>query len=269
MNSANATVTARIVAPGGWPVEHAILTLTDVTGRQAGRASADVTGRAVLTDIAPGVYTLIISAPGHQPEARTIIVGADGLDLEAVEMSGSGGRRLPEPGVWDIDPVHSSVHIRARHMGLAGVRGRLTDFEGEIVITDPVENSTVEVTLRAASVDTGSADRDTHLRSKDFLYVDAYPDIVFRSKGLRPLGDDRWAMDGELTIRGITRPVVLDTTYLGTGPDAWGGVRCGFTATTELHRDEFAVDWNQAVRIGVSMVGATLQVELDVELVRR
>lgn len=269
MNSPNSPVTARIVAAGGWPVEHAILTLTDTAGRQAGRAAADTTGRAEIPGVSPGVYTLIISAVGHQPEARSLVVGAGGLDLGTVELSGGDGRRLPEPGVWDIDPIHSSVHVRARHLGLAGVRARMTEFSGEVVVTDPVENSTVEVTLRAAGVDTGNADRDAHLRSADFLHTDAFPDIVFRSKGLRARGDDRWAMDGELTIRGVTKPVVLDTTYLGTGPDPWGGVRAGFTAVTELTRDEFAIDWNQAVRIGVAMVGATLQVELDIELVRR
>jgi polyisoprenoid-binding protein YceI len=267
--SANATVTARIVAPGGWPVEHAILTLTDSSGRQAARTPVDSTGRAAMEGIAPGIYTLIVSAAGHQPEARTAVVGPSGLDLGAIEIAGTGGRRLPEPGVWDIDPVHSSVQIRARHIGLVSVRGRITDFGGQIVVTDPVENSTVEVTLRPASVDTGNPDRDAHLRSKDFLYVDAFPDIVFRSKGLRRLADDRWAMDGEITIRGTTRPVTLDTTYLGTGPDPWGGTRCGFHAVTELSRDEFAVDWNQAVRVGIATVGGILQVELDVEIVKR
>ncbi|GAB3968800.1 YceI family protein [Actinoallomurus acanthiterrae] len=269
MNSANVTVTARIVAPGGWPVEHAILTLTDATGRQAARTSVDSTGRAAIEGVAPGAYTLIVSAAGHQPEARTAVVGPNGLDLADIELTGAGGRRLPDPGVWDIDPVHSSVEVRARHLGLASVRGRIADFSGHVVVTDPVENSTVEVTLRAASVDTGNTDRDTHLRSKDFLYVEAFPDIVFRSKGLRQVADDRWAMDGELTIRGVTRPITLDTTYGGMGPDPWGGVRCGFHAVTELNRDEFAVDWNQAVRVGIAAVGGTLQVELDIEIVQR
>jgi polyisoprenoid-binding protein YceI len=269
VSSPQTALTLRIVAPGGWPVEHAIITLTDDTGRQSARTTVDTTGRAVIEGMAPGVYILIVSAAGHQPVARTAVVGPGGLDLGAIEIAGTGGRLLPDPGVWDIDPVHSSVQIRARHLGLASVRGRIAEFGGEVVVTDPVENSTVEVTLRAASVDTGNTDRDTHLRSADFLYVEAFPEIVFRSKGLRPLADDQWAMDGELTIRGVTRPVTLDTTYLGTGPDPWGGVRCGFHAVTELNRDEFAVDWNQAVRVGIGIVGGTLQVELDIELVRR
>jgi polyisoprenoid-binding protein YceI len=265
----NPVVTARVIAAGGWPVEHAVLTLTDPAGRQAGRGIVDSAGRAAIPQVPPGSYTLIVSAPGHQPTACSAVVGSGGLDVGDIELTATGGRLFPDPGVWDIDPVHSSVRVRARHLGLASIHGRIAEFSGSVVVTDPVENSVVEVTLRAGSVDTGNADRDAHLRSKDFLNADAYPDIAFRSKGLRPVTDDRWAMDGELTIRGVTRQVVLDTTYLGVGPDPWGGVRGGFHAVTELRREDFAIDWNQAVRVGIAAVGAILQVELDVEIVRR
>jgi polyisoprenoid-binding protein YceI len=265
----NPTVTARVLAPGGWPVEHAVLTLTDMAGRQAGRAKVDSAGRIAIPQVPPGTYTIIVSAPGHEPVARVGVVGAGGLDAGDIELTHTGGRELPEPGVWDIDPVHSSVRVRARHLGLASVHGRIAEFGGTVVITDPVENSVVEVTMQAASIDTGSIDRDTHLRSPDFLYAEAYPEISFRSKGLRPLGDDRWAMDGELTIRGVTRPVTLDTTYQGVGPDPWGGTRAGFHAVTELRREDYAIDWNLAVRVGIVTVGGILQIELDIEIVRR
>lgn len=263
------TVTVRVVAPGGWPVEHAIVTLTDAAGQQAGRTTVDTAGRAAIAQVEPGAYTLIVAAPGHQPVARAAIVGAAGLDVGEVELTATGELLLPEAGVWDIDPVHSSVRIRARHIGLANIHGRIADFSGSIVVTDPVENSVVEVTLQAASVDTGNPDRDAHLRSKDFLFTDAFPEISFRSKGLRPLSRDRWAMDSELTIRGVTRPNMLDLTYLGTGPDPWGGTRAAFHAVTELRRDDFAIDWNQAVRVGIGVVGGILLVELDIEMVRR
>src|SRR5262249_15605274 len=124
-------------------------------------------------------------------------------------------------------------------------------------------------TLQAASIDTGNADRDTHLRSEDFLYTEAFPEITFRSKGLRPAGESRWSMEGELTIRGVTRPVALDTTYHGVGPDPWGGRRCGFHAAADLRRDDYAIDWTQAVRGGIAAVGAMLRVEIDTEIVRR
>jgi polyisoprenoid-binding protein YceI len=265
----NPTLTVRVIAPGGWPVEHAVITLTDQTGRQAGRTTVDSAGRAAIPNVAPGVYTLIVAAPGHQPIARSAVVGTGGLDLGEIEMTVSGDLELPEAGAWDIDPVHSSVRIRARHIGLANVHGRIAEFSGSIVVTDPVENSVVEVTLQAASVDTGNPDRDTHLRSKDFLHAEAFPEISFRSKGLRPMARDRWAMDSELTIRGVTRQIVLDLTYLGVGPDPWGGTRAAFHAVTELKREDFAIDWNQAVRVGIGVVGGILQVELDVEMVRR
>jgi polyisoprenoid-binding protein YceI len=265
----NPTVSVRVIAPGGWPVEHAVLTLTDAAGQQIGRTTVDSAGRAAIAQVPPGSYTLIIAAPGHQPVARSAVVGAGGLDLGEVELTATGELRLPGPGVWDIDPVHSSVRIRARHIGLASVHGRIADFAGSIVVTDPVENSVVEVTLQAGSVDTGNSDRDTHLRSKDFLHTEAFPEITFRSKGLRPLAEDRWAMDGEITIRGVTRQIVLDTTYLGVGPDPWGGVRAAFHSVTELRREDFAIDWNQAVRVGIGVVGGILQVELDIEMVRR
>jgi polyisoprenoid-binding protein YceI len=263
------TVTARVVAAGGWPAEHAVVTLTDASGHQAGRAAVDSAGRVEIPQVAPGAYTVIVSAPGHQPIALSAVVSRAGLDLGDIELSAVGGRELPEPGVWDIDPVHSSVRIRARHLGLASVHGRIADFSGSVVVTDPVENSVVEVTLQAGSVDTGNADRDTHLRSKDFLHTEAFPEITFGSKGLRALSDDRWAMDGEITIRGVTRPIVLDTTYLGVGPDPWGGLRGAFHAVTELRREDFAIDWNQAVRVGIGVVGGILQVELDIEILRR
>lgn len=265
----NPTVTVRVVAPGGWPVEHAVLTLTDTTGRQIGRTTVDSAGRAAIGQVTPGPYTLIIAAPGHQPVARSAVVGPAGLDLGEVELTVTGDLELPEPGVWDIDPVHSSVRIRARHIGLANVHGRIAEFSGSIVVTDQVENSSVEVTLKSGSVDTGNPDRDTHLRSKDFLHAEAFPEITFHSKGLRPVSRDRWAMDSELTIRGVTRQIALDLTYLGVGPDPWGGVRAAFHAVTELRREDFAIDWNQAVRVGIGVVGGILQVELDIEMVRR
>lgn len=265
----NPSVTVRVVAPGGWPVEHAVLTLTDTTGRQVGRTTVDTAGRAAIAQVAPGAYTLIIAAPGHQPVARSAVVGSAGLDLGEVELTVTGELQLPEPGVWDIDPVHSSVRIRARHIGLANIHGRIAEFTGSIVITEPVENSVVEATLQAASVDTGNNDRDTHLRSKDFLHAEAFPEIAFQSKGVRPAGRDRWAMDGELTIRGVTRQVTMDLTYLGVGPDPWGGTRAAFHAVTELKREDFAIDWNQAVRVGIGVVGGILQIELDIEIVRR
>ena len=263
------TLRARVLGAGGWPIEHAVLTLTHPAGLQAGRAAADATGAAAITGITPGSYLVIVSAPGHRPLARNVLVTEAGLTLDDIVLTGEGGRRLPEPGTWDIDPVHSSVRLRALHLGLASVHGRIADFSGQIEVAEPVERSTVAVTMKAASIDTGSDQRDAHLRSSDFLHTDVYPDLVFRSTAVSRAEGDRWAIDGRLTVRGVGRQVRLDTTYLGTGPDQWGGTRCGFHAVTELRRDDFAVDWNQAVRIGLGTIGAIVQIEIDVEIVRR
>jgi polyisoprenoid-binding protein YceI len=268
-HEAQAVIRGRVVSTGRWPVEHAILTLIGPGGRQIGRTDADAAGNVVVSGIAPGAYTLSVSAPGYQPLARNVIVGGDGLRLSDIVLGDAAGRPLPEPGVWDIDPVHSSARLRALHLGFANVHGRISDLSGEITINNPIADSTVTATLKAASIDTGNVQRDAHLRSADFLDAEAYPDITFRSSGLVHLHDNQWAIDGDLTIRDISRRVRLDTLYLGTGPDPWGGTRSGFHATTELHRDDFAVNWNQAVRLGIGVVGATVQIELDIEIVRR
>jgi polyisoprenoid-binding protein YceI len=122
--------------------------------------------------------------------------------------------------------------------------------------------------MRADSIDTGNKMRDDHLRSADFLDVEANPLIVYTGNGVAPQDDDHWTVSGELTLRGTTRPVQLDLTYLGTGPDPWGGQRAAFRATAELHRKDFAIDWNQSVAAGVVLVGWVLQITLDIEAAR-
>ncbi|HXA60257.1 MAG TPA: YceI family protein [Streptosporangiaceae bacterium] len=263
------TIRARVLSPGGWPIEHAVLTLTHPAGLQAGRAAADATGTASISGVTPGSYLMIVSAPGHRPIARNVLVTDAGLTLDDIVLTDANDRRLPERGIWDIDPVHSSIRVRAHHLGLASVHGRIAEFSGEVEVGDPVERSSVTVNMKAASIDTGNDQRDTHLRSSDFLHTDRYPDLTFRSTAVSPLKGDRWAIDGELNVRGVGRQVRLDTAYLGIGPDQWGGIRCAFHAVTDLRRDDFAVDWNQAVRIGIGVVGAVVHIELDIEIVRR
>jgi polyisoprenoid-binding protein YceI len=149
------------------------------------------------------------------------------------------------------------------------VHGRFTDFSAAIEIApDDVSNSRVEAVISAASIDTGNGMRDGHLKSPDFLDVETYPQITYRSTGLTPAGSDRWTVHGELTMRGIARPVDLDLAYLGTGGDPWGGTRAAFRATTELHREEFAMNYNQVIQAGISAIGTTLKVELDIQAVQ-
>jgi polyisoprenoid-binding protein YceI len=247
-------------------VRNAVLTITDLAGSQAALAQASDDGLAVTAPLPPGTYTAIIIAPGFAPTARTTVVTASGsATLGTITLDRATGVALPPPGRWTIDPAHSAITITARHMGLASVRGVINEFSGTIEIAQLAELSTVEARMQADSIDTGNKMRDDHLRSADFLDVSNYPLIEYTGIGVSPQGDDRWRVDGELTLHGITRPVHLDLTYHGTGPDPWGGQRAAFRATTELHRKDFEINWNQSVAADVVLVGWVLQVALDIE----
>ncbi|PWI41088.1 YceI family protein [Streptomyces sp. ICBB 8177] len=261
---------ARVRTKDGWAVRHAVLTVTDMTGSQVLRATADDDGAVRGDALPPGAYTVIVTAVGYQPAASTAIVGASGrADLGNLVLARSGGVELPPPGPWTIDPAHSSVGAVAQHLGISSVRGHFTGFSGRIEIAERAEESTVTAAIETASIDTGNKMRDDHLRSPDFLDVDAFPQIVYRSTGpVTPAGPDRWTVHGELTMRSHTRPVDLDLTYLGTGPDPWGGVRAAFRATAELRREDFAMTYNQVLQAGIAAIGTTLRVELDIQAVQ-
>jgi polyisoprenoid-binding protein YceI len=262
-------VTARVRSKDGWALRNAVLTVTDLTGRQVARAAGDDEGRTVTDPLDPGTYTAIIIAPGYTPAARTVVVTASGsATLGAITLDRAAGADLPPPGRWTIDPAHTRITITARHMGLASVNGFINQFSGTIDIAEPAERSTVRALMEADSIDTGNKMRDDHMRSPDFLDVATYPLIEYAGTGATPQGDDRWTVEGELTLHGTTKPVQLDLTYLGAGPDPWGGQRAAFRATTELHRKDFAIDWNQSLTAGVVLVGWVLRVVIDIEAVQ-
>lgn len=179
------------------------------------------------------------------------------------------GTTLPAPGVWEIDPAHTTVGFVARHLMVAKVRGRFTGVTGAITVAERPEDSSVEVTIDAATIDTREEARDNHLRSPDFLDVENHPTITFRSTRVRHVEGHRWAVDGELTIKGVTRPVTLDVTYEGVVRDPWGGERVGFSATTEIDRDDWGVSWNVALEAGGFLVGKKVMIEIEVEAVRK
>jgi polyisoprenoid-binding protein YceI len=264
-------LTAKIRTRDGWAVSHAVVTVTDMTGSQVLRAEADGEG-AVRdeTSLAPGAYTVIVTAVGYAPAAASAIVTASGrAEVGTVTLARQGGTELPPPGPWTIDPAHSGVAAVAQHLGISSVRGRFTEFSGAIeVAPDDVTKSRVEAVIRAASIDTGNGMRDTHLRSADFLDVERFPELTYRSTGLTPAGSDRWTVHGELSLHGVVRPVDLDLAYLGTGADPWGGTRAAFRATAELHREDFAMNYNQVVQAGIAAIGTTLRVELDIQAVQ-
>ncbi|WP_328361567.1 YceI family protein [Streptomyces sp. NBC_00457] len=264
-------LTAKIRTRDGWAVSHAVVTVTDMTGAQVVRAEAD--GEGVVRDataLTPGAYTVIVTAVGYAPAAASAIVTASGrADVGTVTLARQGGTELPPPGPWTIDPAHSSIGAVAQHLGISSVHGRFTEFAGLIeVAPDDVSKSRVEAVIRAASIDTGNAMRDGHLKSADFLDVTTYPEITYRSTGLTTAGPDRWTVHGELGLHGVIRPVDLDLAYLGTGADPWGGTRAAFRATTRLQREDFAMYYNEVVQAGIAAIGTTLKVELDIQAVQ-
>jgi polyisoprenoid-binding protein YceI len=178
------------------------------------------------------------------------------------------GIELPAPGTWDVDPSHTTVGFSVRHLGLTKTRGRFGAFTGVAELAERPEDSTVEVDVDLASIDTRDEKRDEHLRSADFFDVDQHPTMTFRSTGVRG-GGTSWEVEGDLTIRGVTRRVVLHAEYDGVAGDPWGGTRAAFTARTEIDREAFGLTWNMALETGGLLVGKKVSVELDVELVRR
>ncbi|HET9897989.1 MAG TPA: YceI family protein [Streptosporangiaceae bacterium] len=171
-------------------------------------------------------------------------------------------------GTWAIDAVHSEVGFSVRHMMVSKVRGKFTKFAGELVTAENPLESSVTAEIDLASIDTGSDQRDGHLRSPDFFDTDNHPQMTYRSTGLRPDGDD-FILDGELTLKGITRSVPLKLELNGFGPDAYGGTRAGFTAKGQINRADFGVTWNAAIEGGGVVVADKVDLHLEVEAVRQ
>jgi polyisoprenoid-binding protein YceI len=171
-------------------------------------------------------------------------------------------------GTWDIDTSHSDVSFTVRHMMVSKVRGRFGTFSGEIVTGENLTDSSVTATIDATSIDTNNEQRDGHIRSADFFDVENHPQWTFRSVALRVDGGDL-ALDGELTIKGVTKPVTLALEVNGFGPDAWGGTRAGFSASTTIDRNDFGVDIKMPLDGGGVVVGDKVQIHLEIEGVLR
>jgi polyisoprenoid-binding protein YceI len=178
------------------------------------------------------------------------------------------GVAIPLPGTFALDPAHTRVGFVARHMMVSKVRGSFKDASGEIVVAEEPTASTVSVTIQAASIDTGVEDRDNHLRSADFLDVEKYPHLTFRSTGLVPT-EDGFQLRGDLTIKDVTREVTLDAEFEGLARSPWGQEVIGFTATTEIDREDFGVTWNQVLETGGALVGKKVKIEIELEAIRQ
>lgn len=169
-------------------------------------------------------------------------------------------------GTWTIDPVHSDIGFTVRHMMVSKVRGRFQRFSGTVVTGEALADSRVTAEVDLTSIDTNNAQRDDHIRSADFFEVETHPTMTYRSTGVRTDGDDV-VLDGELTLKGVTRSVPLTLEFNGFGPDAYGGTRAGFTANGEINRRDFGVNFNATMETGGLVVADKINIHLEIEAV--
>jgi polyisoprenoid-binding protein YceI len=169
-------------------------------------------------------------------------------------------------GTWNLDPAHTEIGFAARHMMVSKVRGKFEKYTGTITTAANPLESHAEAEIDLSSITTGNDQRDGHLRGSDFFDVDTHPSMTFRSTGVRPDGDD-FQVDGELTIRGITKPITLKVELGGFGPDPYGGVRAGFTAQAVINRSDFGVNWNAAIEGGGVVISDKITIHIEAEAV--
>src|SRR5438477_6496979 len=171
---------------------------------------------------------------------------------------------------WEIDSSHSSVHFSVKHLVIAKVRGTFARWSGTVEVPNgDFSNATVAVAIDASSIETGVPDRDAHLKAADFLDATQYPELRFVGKQVRPRSAGEIDVVGDLTIKGITREVVLRVEQHGQAKDPWGNVRAAFTAKTSIDRKDFGLTWNQVLETGGVMVGDRVDIEADIEAVKQ
>ena len=167
------------------------------------------------------------------------------------------------PGTWTVDPVHSDVAFVARHLMVTKVRGRFTDVSGTVTVAEDFSSSTVSASAAVASVDTGNADRDAHLRSADFFDAETYPEITFASTAITPT-----SLTGDLTIKGVTKSATFDLDFAGVATDPWGNTKAAFEARTDVLRKDWGLTWNAALEGGGVLVSDKVTLSLDIQLAK-
>ena len=188
--------------------------------------------------------------------------------MNSVPTTGSAMIAIPGylVGTWKADPAHSEIAFSARHLMITKVRGRFTGYDVTIVTSEDLLGSSVTATIDLASIDTGNEMRDNHLRAADYLEVEKYPTMSYRSTGIGRSGDG-WVIDGELTLHGVTRPVPLAVEVSGFGPDPFGGQRAGFSATAQINRRDFGIDLTVPMDAGGVVVGDKVSISLEIQAV--
>ncbi|MCX0243783.1 YceI family protein [Streptomyces drozdowiczii] len=260
-------LSCRVLDPVNEPVALAEFVLTDRAGRKVVGGETDPYG-SVMATIPAGEYRLAVTAEGFTPFHGSATVTEGGhASLGDVTLQIAAPPQLPEPGDWEIEPMHSQIGFTARHIGMARIHGRFNTFAGAVRIADRMEDSAMHVVIDAASIDTNVQMRDDHLRSSDFLDVGRYPTLEFYSDRFVHRGGTRWGVSGALTLHGVSRTVTLDTQYLGLGNGMEGESRAACRATTQLHREDFTLTWQTMLARGIAVVGPSISIEMDVQIV--
>ena len=172
-----------------------------------------------------------------------------------------------EPGIWNIDPAHTAIEFTARHLVVTKVRGSFSKFSASIEIAEDITQSKITAEIDVASVSTGEDQRDGHLKSADYFDVEKFPNITFDSTSIAPAGNN-YTLTGDLTIHGTTRSVTLDLEFNGVSKDPWGGTRSGFTASGELSRKDFGMEWNVPLEGSGFLVSDKIQLAIEIELIK-
>ena len=175
----------------------------------------------------------------------------------------------PLTGTWAVDPAHSTVEFSVKHLGIATVKGVFREFEGSLVIGEDLASASAAGTVKVASVDTNEPQRDEHLRSPDFFDAATYPEVTFASTAIRPVDDEVFEIDGEITLHGVTRPITLTAEIQGLEQDPWGNERIGLEVTGQLKRGEFGMTFNQALGSGNMLVSDKVKLSLDISAVKQ
>jgi polyisoprenoid-binding protein YceI len=197
----------------------------------------------------------------HPTQSEATEAGASTRVVDGVEV--------PAAGVYALDASHTHVGFAIRHLMVSKVRGRFATFSGTVTIGDDPLGSSVEVDVDLASVDTSDKGRDEHLRSADFFGTDEHPTMSFRSTGVQPGKGGAWLVTGDLTIGEVTRPIDLDVHYEGSATSPWGTTSVGFSASGKLNREDFGLNWNQALETGGVLLGKDVTLEIEAEAIRQ
>jgi polyisoprenoid-binding protein YceI len=169
-------------------------------------------------------------------------------------------------GTWNIDPGHSEVTFVIRHL-MTKVRGTFTDFTGSVQIAEELAESTATAEIKVASIDTRNPERDAHVRTSDVLDVEKFPTMTFATKGVRA-EDGEYLLDGELTIKDVTRPITLTVEFNGVGEDPWGGTRAGFSAAVTINRKDWGIEFNIPLKGEKALLSDKVDIQLEVQAVR-